>query len=120
MNRHSAATLLAPAAAALVVLVAAAPASARQDAGDWTSRSAASTSANASAGLAATEANSDDTTNCPLQRVGTQLVRCDNLTGNGVSGAASVPLRSAAAAVVTSAAPQDEIDSWTRFIRHGV
>jgi len=29
--------------------------------------------------------------NCPLSRVDTQLVRCDNLTGAGVTAPASVP-----------------------------
>ena len=29
--------------------------------------------------------------NCPLERVGTQFVRCDNLTGDGVPAAAWVP-----------------------------
>lgn len=28
---------------------------------------------------------------CPLARVGTQLVRCDNLTGNGVNAPLWVP-----------------------------
>jgi hypothetical protein len=30
---------------------------------------------------------------CPLRRVGTQLVRCDDLTGNGVSAPTTVPER---------------------------
>jgi hypothetical protein len=30
---------------------------------------------------------------CPLERVGTQLVRCDNLTGAGVAAAPWVPER---------------------------
>jgi hypothetical protein len=29
--------------------------------------------------------------NCPLQRIGTQLVRCDNLTGGGVTAPVWVP-----------------------------
>lgn len=29
--------------------------------------------------------------NCPLERVGTQFVRCDNLTGDGVPATAWVP-----------------------------
>ena len=29
--------------------------------------------------------------NCPLNRIDTQLVRCDNLTGAGVTASASVP-----------------------------
>ncbi len=30
-------------------------------------------------------------TTCPLSRVGTQLVRCDNLTGNGVEAPLWIP-----------------------------
>jgi hypothetical protein len=33
------------------------------------------------------------TDNCPLQRVGTQFVRCDSLTGNGVAAPSSIPQR---------------------------
>ena len=29
--------------------------------------------------------------NCPLERIGDQLVRCDNLTGNGVPAPQHVP-----------------------------
>ena len=32
-----------------------------------------------------------DFSNCPLTRIGTQFVRCDNLTGNGVSAPSWVP-----------------------------
>ncbi|GAA4397788.1 hypothetical protein GCM10023168_03120 [Fodinibacter luteus] len=32
-------------------------------------------------------------TSCPLTRVGTQFVRCDDLTGNGVSAPLWVPRR---------------------------
>jgi hypothetical protein len=32
-------------------------------------------------------------TSCPLTRVGTQYVRCDNLTGNEVSAPLSIPQR---------------------------
>ena len=120
MNRHSAPTLLAPAAAVLIVVVAAGPASARQDRGESLSRSSVSTSANASAGSAGVVTNSDDTSNCPLERVGSQLVRCGNLTGNGVSAAASVPVRSAAAAPVPAGTSADQTDAWLRFIRHGI
>ncbi len=28
---------------------------------------------------------------CPLQRIGTQLVRCDRLTGNGLAAPAHIP-----------------------------
>jgi len=31
--------------------------------------------------------------NCPLERIGTQLVRCDNLTGGGVPAPFSVPVQ---------------------------
>lgn len=34
-----------------------------------------------------------DAWNCPLMRVGTQLVRCDNLTGAGASAPSWVPER---------------------------
>ena len=30
---------------------------------------------------------------CPLARVGTQFVRCDDLTGNGVPAPSFIPLR---------------------------
>ena len=30
---------------------------------------------------------------CPLERVGTQFVRCDDLTGNGVPAPSFIPLR---------------------------
>ncbi|HEV7194630.1 MAG TPA: hypothetical protein VGN19_01705 [Pedococcus sp.] len=30
---------------------------------------------------------------CPLERIGRQLIRCDNLTGNGVSAPLWVPER---------------------------
>ncbi len=30
---------------------------------------------------------------CPLERVGTQLVRCDDLTGNGATAPAYIPVR---------------------------
>jgi hypothetical protein len=34
-----------------------------------------------------------DQINCPLERVDLQLVRCDNLTGNGATAQAWVPTR---------------------------
>jgi hypothetical protein len=34
---------------------------------------------------------STDALNCPLRRVGTQLVRCDYLTGGGFTAPLSVP-----------------------------
>ncbi|CAN7460492.1 hypothetical protein [Knoellia sp. LjRoot47] len=33
----------------------------------------------------------DSSDRCPLERVGTQFVRCDDLTGNGVPAPAWVP-----------------------------
>lgn len=50
------------------------PAAARQDAGPALEQELTSTS-------------------CPLTRVGTQLVRCDDLTGNGVSAPLWIPER---------------------------
>ena len=69
---------LALAAATVVATIGltALPASARQDPGS-----------------AATPTTTSSTTNdgrCPLRRVGTQYVRCDNLTGNGVAAPAWV------------------------------
>lgn len=55
-----------------VLTTAAVPAAARPEAGPALERGPASTS-------------------CPLERVGTQFVRCDNLTGNGVSAPRWVP-----------------------------
>ena len=64
--------LLAPlAAAATVVVVGAAPASARPDPGPRTGESV-------------------HPGGCLLRRVDTQLVRCDDLTGNGVAAPAFV------------------------------
>jgi len=69
MTRLSTHQVLAPtAAAALLLLLAAGPASARQDSGVLTAPS-----------------KSEASSSCSLQRVGTQYVKCDNLTGNGVS-----------------------------------
>ena len=56
----------------LVLGTTASPAAARQDPGQVSTRAEQPTSP------------PDEGTNCPLQRVGTQFVRCDNLTGNGV------------------------------------
>ena len=58
----------AAAAAVIVMLLTAAPASARQDAGVPT--------------VTSTEKSVSD---CSLERLGTQFVRCDDLTGNGVT-----------------------------------
>jgi hypothetical protein len=49
---------------------------------------------------------------CPIQRIGTQLVRCDNLSGAGVAARPSVPLwqapapRSSAPASLPSLPPR--------------
>lgn len=82
MSHLSLRHLIAPAsAAALVLLVGATPASARPDAG-------------APVASAASASTSTDSGRCPLERIGTQLVRCDNLTGNGVAAAGWVTARS--------------------------
>ena len=59
----------------LTIPVLAAPATARQDAGPPVG---ATTTATMPGG-------------CPLERVGTQFVRCDDLTGNGVPAPGFVP-----------------------------
>jgi hypothetical protein len=64
----------AAAAATLLAGFAATAASARPDPGERSS----------------TGVNSDGT-NCPLNRLDTQLVRCDNLTGAGAPAAAWIP-----------------------------
>ena len=66
--------LVAIAGATLIVLAGAGPAAARPDAGP----------ALAAVGY---------TTECPLERVGTQFVRCDVNTGNGVPAPAWIPER---------------------------
>ena len=55
-----------------VLTTAAVPAAARPEAGPALEREPTSTS-------------------CPLERVGTQFVKCDDLTGNGVSAPGWVP-----------------------------
>jgi hypothetical protein len=73
-SRH-AVRALAPIAAAIVVVVSgAAPSSARPEPGPSLPRTT-------------------DARQCTLERVGTQLVRCDDLTGNGVSAPLSVAPR---------------------------
>jgi hypothetical protein len=62
------------AAAAMIAGLAAAPATARPDQGDPIPIRFSSYEPN-----------------CPLSRIDTQLVRCDNLTGAGVTAPASVP-----------------------------
>lgn len=48
------------------------------------------------AGAATASSDTDDTSpttyvDCPLERIGTQFVRCDNLTGAGVRAPAWIP-----------------------------
>ena len=64
----------AAAAAALLICLTAAPATARPDPGE-----------------PATVQSPVSAQNCPLRRVGTQLVRCDFLTGNGFTAPLSIP-----------------------------
>ena len=63
------------AATALIVALGTLPAAARQDPGP------------------AAPPQAHDTSSCALQRVGTQYVACDNLTGNGVPAPAWVEER---------------------------
>jgi hypothetical protein len=37
--------------------------------------------------------HTDPPSSCPLERVGTQFVKCDDLTGNGVPAPAYIPSR---------------------------
>jgi hypothetical protein len=70
---------LAPIAAALVLIsLGAMPSFARSDLGTHIPRP-------------------DQAAGCKLQRVGTQFVRCDNLTGNGVAAPEWIPLAGSAA-----------------------
>jgi hypothetical protein len=64
----------------LVLATTASPAAARQDPGQISTKAQQSTPP-------------DDGANCPLRRVGTQFVRCDNLTGNGVPAPAWISVR---------------------------
>jgi hypothetical protein len=113
MSNLSLRQLIAPAsAAALVLLIAATPAAARPDAGTPVTSAASAT--------ASTSANSG---RCPLERIGTQLVRCDNLTGNGVAAPGGVKARSSAAATSTTAATAStttDLDMLIKFRRHGI
>ena len=63
-------------AAVIVMLLAAAPASARQDSGALSLTS-----------------KGENVSDCSLERLGTQFVRCDDLTGNGVPAPAWVHSR---------------------------
>jgi hypothetical protein len=62
--------------ALIIASLTAVPASARQDPGPQSSTS---------------NQTRDGDGSCPLARVGTQLVRCDNLTGDGVTAPLWVP-----------------------------
>lgn len=65
----------------LVLGTGASPAAARQDPGRVTKQANQPTTPR------------NEGANCPLQRVGTQFVRCDNLTGNGVPAPAWASVR---------------------------
>ena len=110
MSNLSLRQLIAPAsAAALVLLIGATPAAARPDAGTPVTSAASATT-------------STDDGRCPLQRLGTQLVRCDNLTGNGVAapGWVKARLSAAAASHSASASTTTDLDALTKFRRHGI
>lgn len=77
-TRHHARWVPALAGALTVSTLVALPASARPDPGP---KSSTSQRAITSEGY------------CPLERIGPQLIRCDNLTGNGVSAPLWVPER---------------------------
>jgi hypothetical protein len=51
---------------------------------------------------------------CPLERVGTQLVRCDNLTGAGVAAASWVPERASGSHVVVDEHLGAANERWDR------
>ena len=72
MTVHQHSVIYTTATALLLGAALVTPAAARQDAGPAPEQHRTSTS-------------------CPLTRVGTQLVRCDNLTGNGVSAPRWIP-----------------------------
>ncbi|GAA4733337.1 hypothetical protein GCM10025782_35900 [Pedococcus ginsenosidimutans] len=72
--QHSRRILTSATATALLVALGTLPATARQDPGEAHGRSTASCF-------------------CALERVGSQFVACDNLTGNGVPAPAWVPER---------------------------
>ena len=74
MTVHQHRVISTTATALLLGAVLVTPASARQDPGPAPERESTSTS-------------------CPLTRVGSQFVRCDNLTGNGVSAPLWIPQR---------------------------
>ena len=113
MSRHTIRQVIAPStAAALILLLAAGPASARQEAGPATA-----------------PASDKNTSHCSLERVGTQYVRCDNLTGNGASAPGWLPSGSvrtavalgAVALVSDSAAPSvTSVRNSLEWRRHGL
>lgn len=74
MTAHQHRVICTTATVLLLGATLAAPAAARQDPGPAPEQKPTSTS-------------------CPLTRVGTQFVRCDNLTGNGVSAPLWIPQR---------------------------
>jgi hypothetical protein len=76
IQKHTFRHQLAAAAALVVIGLTALPATARPDPGEP---------------LDAPVATQE--TNCALARVGTQFVKCDDLTGNGVAAPATVPER---------------------------
>jgi hypothetical protein len=51
---------------------------------------------------------------CPLERVGTQLVRCDNLTGAGVVAAPWVPERTSGTHVIVDQHLGAASERWDR------
>jgi hypothetical protein len=75
MSRNQIRQTIVSAAALLLITMGAGPASARTDAGDQL------------------PSTTQGQTNCPLQRVDTQFVRCDNLTGNGAKAPTWIPTR---------------------------
>ena len=113
MSNLSLRQLVAPAsAAALVLLIGATPAAARPDAG-----------APVASAASASTSTSTDTGRCPLERIGTQLIRCDNLTGNGVAAPAWVTARSSHTSTTVAAASASsttDLDMLTKFRRHGI
>ncbi len=74
MNRTTR-RILVPIGALLALPLLATPAAARQDVGPTLAPTTITTMPGG----------------CPLERVGTQLVRCDDLTGNGVPAPSHIP-----------------------------
>ena len=109
MSRQSLHQVLAPAAAAIVLLLAAAPASARQE-----------------AGVATAPSKGESSSSCSLERVGTQYVKCDDLTGNGTAAPGWVKARSGGQLAVEPASLTVPTQSagasgvLLKFRRHGM